>query len=44
MVSASQTGRDQRDRLALHRMLKPIADKSRNIAAYMHRHLSGVTQ
>src|ERR1700757_558997 len=43
-LSIADTRRDQRDSFAFHRVLKPVADESRNVAADMNRHFSGPTQ
>ena len=37
-------GGDQRDRLALHRVLQPVADEAGNIAADMDRDFSGLAE
>src|SRR5581483_3873759 len=36
--------RDQREGFALHRVLQPLADEARNVAAHMHRRFAGVAQ
>ena len=43
-VGVADAGGDQRDRLALHRVLQTVADEARHVAAHMDRRLSGVAQ
>ena len=43
-VGVADAGRDQRDRLALQRVLQPVADEARNVLLHMHRIAPGVAQ
>ena len=42
--SVADAGGDERNGLALERVLQPIADKTRHVAAHMHRRLPGIAQ